>query len=334
MRRAVTLITVLGAALGLSACGEKHDTLKVPAGDSQSLTMMLDAPASAEHVGLYQSLADGAFAAAGVNVHIETPSTPSEPLELLAAGKVDVAIASEPQVLLARNQGLPLVGVGAIAQKPLAAIVSVGKSRIATPAQLRGKTIGTGGLAFGSDILAAILQRAGVAHSSAHEVNVGFRLTEALSGGSVDATVNPYAPLQAIQLAQKHPNAIGTNAGAIPTYDEFVVVVRKATIVNQANLIRRFVQTLARGYQAARSNPAAATTNLLGANPGLNSRVQLAAVKASLPAFFPGNHRVWGWQNQIAWSRFSQWMTNHHLLTNPQAGQAASTNELLAGQGI
>ncbi len=46
-------------------------------------------------------------------MHVQAPSDPAAPLKLLAAGKVDAAISYEPEVLLARNQGLPLVSVAA-----------------------------------------------------------------------------------------------------------------------------------------------------------------------------------------------------------------------------
>ena len=106
---------------------------------SQSLSLMLDWFPNADHVGLYQALAEGDFSKAGLDVHVEIPSNPSSPLQLLAAGKVDFAISYEPEVLLARNQGMPLVSVAAIVQRPLTSIVSVGSKHIVA-AQLRGKT--------------------------------------------------------------------------------------------------------------------------------------------------------------------------------------------------
>ena len=50
-------------------------------------------------------IADGDFEKAGLNVTPRTPSDPSAPLKLLAAGKADLAISYEPEVLLARDKG-------------------------------------------------------------------------------------------------------------------------------------------------------------------------------------------------------------------------------------
>jgi putative hydroxymethylpyrimidine transport system substrate-binding protein len=121
----------------------------------------------------------------------------------------------------------------------------------------------------------------------------------------------------------------------VPTYDELVVVVRKNTIVNQPGLIRRFVQALARGYESARRDPQAAVANLVHASPGLDPKLQLASVRATLPAFFPSNSaNPWGWQDPGQWNTYGQWMLSHHLISVPNAVIDASTNELLAGQGL
>src|SRR5205807_1428502 len=103
---------------------------------------------------------------------------------------------------------------------------------------------------------------------------------------------------------------------------------------DRPDLIRRFVQALARGYEAARRDPAQAVQSLVRANSGLDPKLQLASVRATLPAFFPSGSRPWGWQGPSQWNRYGRWMLAHHLITNPAALADASTNELLAGQGI
>jgi len=337
MKRNLALLA--GAAvvsLALAACGEKTDQL-TPA-HSQSLTLMLDWTPNADHVGLYQALADGDFAQAGLNVHVQVPTDPATPLELLAAGKVDIAISYEPELMLARDKNENLVGVAAIVQKPLTSIVSIGSKHIKTPAQLRGKSVGDAGIPYQSAYLSTILARAGVPASSVKQINVGDNLVPAMLSGRVDATIGAYWNYEAIQLAQanKHPNVIRMDQAGVPTYNELVLVVRESTITKQADEIRRFVQALARGYEAVRSNPQAGINSLLRANPALDRKLQTASVEATLPAFFPSGsdaNEPWGWQDQAQWNAYGDWMLSHHLISNPAAVADASTNELLAGQG-
>jgi putative hydroxymethylpyrimidine transport system substrate-binding protein len=337
MKRTLTVMAALIASLALAACGEKKETITPAASNAQPLNLMLDWFPNADHVGIYQGLADSDFANSGIDLHIEVPSNPASPLQLLAAGKVDAAISYEPELLLARNRNLPLVSVAAIVQEPLTSIVSLGSKHIKSPAQLRGKTVGDAGIPYQHAYLQTILNHAGVPAQSVKEVNVGSNLVPAMLSKRVDATLGAYWNYEAIQLAQmgKHPNVIRMDQVGVPTYDELVLVVRRSTLANRPDLIRRLVQAMARGYEATRNDPTAAVANLVRANPSLDSKFQTAAVKASLSAFFPSDpSKPWGYQNPVQWNSYGQWMLANHLISSPAAVAGASTNEELAGQGL
>ena len=81
-------------------------------------------------------------------MEIRTPADPATPLKQLAAGSVDLAISYEPEVLRARDQGLNVVSVGALVQRPLTSIISLPKAGVRTPADLEGKTVGTAGIDY------------------------------------------------------------------------------------------------------------------------------------------------------------------------------------------
>jgi putative hydroxymethylpyrimidine transport system substrate-binding protein len=338
MKRLSLFAAALLATLALAACGEKKESVSPTNGSAQSVSLMLDWFPNADHVGIYQALADGAFSAAGLNVHVQIPSNPASPLQLLAAGRVDFAVSYEPEVMLARQEGETVVSVAAIVQQPLTSIVSVGSKHIKTPAQLRGKTIGDAGIPYQHAYLTTILAHAHVPASSVKEVNVGANLVPAMLSGRVDATLGAYWNYEAIQLRQlgKRPNVIRVNQAGVPDYNELVLVTRESEITNHIDVVRRFVQALARGYEATRADPTAAVANLIKANPSLSEKLQLASVKATLPAYFPSgadSSDPWGWQDQSQWNAFGQWMIANHLITNPEAYDGASTNEVLAGQG-
>ena len=337
MKFKLTLVTAtVAAALALTACGEKKDPVTVAGVPAESLTMMLDWFPNADHVGVYRALAAGDFRQAGIDVHVQVPSNPATPLQLLAAGKVDVAVSYEPELLLARNRGEPLVAIGALVQRPLTSIVSLGDQHITTPAQLRGKRVGDAGIPYQHAYLTTILQHAGVPLSSVHEINVGDNLVPAMLSGRVNATIGAYWNYEAIELQQmgRHTNVIHVENAGVPSYDELVLVTRESEIANRTNLLRRFVQALGRGYESVRSNPQAGVDSLVQANPSLQPKLQLASVKATLSSFFPsGAGEPWGWQDPKQWTSYGEWMLNQHLISDPAAIPGASTNQLLAGQG-
>jgi putative hydroxymethylpyrimidine transport system substrate-binding protein len=331
------LLALLALIPALVACGSKHDTISSPTRAHQPVTLMLDWFPNADHVGIYQGLAEGDFSRAGLDVHVQVPSDPAAPLRLLAAGRVDMAISYEPELLLARNQNLPLVSVAALVQQPLTSIVSVGSQKIHAPRDLRGKTVGDAGIPYQHAYLQTILAKAGVPSGSVKEVNVGSDLVPAMLSGKVSATLGAYWNYEAIQLAQlgKRPNVIRMNQAGVPNYDELILVTRERFLAQHADVVRRFVQALGRGYESVRRNPAAGVADLLKASSGLSAKLQTASVKATLPAFFPSDpSRPWGWQDPGQWNSYGQWMLANHLISNPAAVADASTNEVLAGQGI
>jgi putative hydroxymethylpyrimidine transport system substrate-binding protein len=335
MKRGLAAVVALCAALALGACGEKQDTI-TSSGATSSLTLMLDYLPNPDHVGLYAALADGAFAKAGLDVNVQTPSDPAAPLKLLEAGKVDLAISYEPELLIARDKGAQLVSVGAIAQVPLTSLMSLQRG-FDGPRDLRGGRVGTAGIPYQSAYLQTILQRAGVPVDSVKETNVGFNLVPAMLSKRVAATLGAFWNVEGVQLrrAGRRPTIVRMEQVGVPTYDELILVARKDTLADRGDQVRAFVQALGRGYAAARADPQGATDALVKAAPDLDAGFALASVKASLPAFVPAQAgKPFGWQSPAEWDAYGTWMFEHDLLgVRPNAGATALTNEFLAGQG-
>ena len=334
MKRLLPIAAALALLPLLGGCGEKQDTIE-PGGATRSLTLMLDYLPNPDHVGLYQSLASGEFARAGLDVQVQTPSDPAAPLKLLEAGKVDLAISYEPELLIARDKGAQLVSVGAIAQVPLTSLMSLARG-FDGPRDLRGGRVGTAGIPYQSAYLQTILQRAGVPVASVKETNVGFNLLPAMLSRRVDATLGAFWNVEGVQLerAGRRPTIVRMEQVGVPTYDELVLVARKSTLADEGDDVRAFVQALARGYEAARADPAAATDALVKAAPDLDRGFALASVRASLPAFFPADaEKPFGWQDPREWRAYGRWMFEHDLLGVQPKGTTALTNEFLAGQG-
>jgi putative hydroxymethylpyrimidine transport system substrate-binding protein len=334
IRRPLAVLLALAAAAALAACGAKEE----PTGPAarESVRLMLDYFPNADHAGIYAAEGTGAFDRAGMDVEVQTPSDPSAPLKLLAAGRVDLAISYQPELMLAREQGQDLVAVGALVQVPLTSVVSIGKRAISSPEQLRGKTVGTAGIPYQSAYLKAILEDAGVDPASVREVNVGFNLVPAMLSGRVDATLGAFWNYEAIQLRleRKRPKVIRMEEAGVPTYNELVIVARRSDVREDGKRIRRFMRALGQGMNAVRKDPAAGVDPLLKANPDLDRRLQTASVRATLEAFFPADSsKPFGWMDQAEWARYAAWMRSSGLLRAGDAS-AALTNEFLPGEGV
>jgi len=332
---AASAAATLALALCLSACGTKQQTLG--AASTKRFTVMLDWFPNADHAALYEAIDRGYFRAVGLEVDPVTPAETAEPLKLLAAGKVDMAISYEPQLLLARDQGLKLVSVAALVQRPLTSVIALPESHVHSLAQLAGKTVGTAGIPYQAAMLRTVLEHAKVSPSKVKEVNVGFDLVPAMLSGKVAATLGGYWNYEAIQLrlAHKHPLVIPVSEAGVPSYDELVLAVREGEARYDGVDLRAFLQALARGERAVQADPARAAALIEKANPSLEAKLQLQSIEQTLPAAQPGGGHPYGWQEPSAWAAFGQWMYSRGLLRHdPGLGLPPFTNEYLPGQGI
>jgi putative hydroxymethylpyrimidine transport system substrate-binding protein len=341
VRRRLAAALAVGLGLLLCGCGGgggggaggATGTSGGSGGGNERVDLLLDFFPNADHAGIYAAQAAGHFEEQGVDVRIRTPSDPSVPLRLLAAGKAELAISYEPEVLRARDKGLPVVAVAALVRTPLTSIVSLPRAGIRTPADLRGKTVGTAGIDYQTAYLEAVLARSGVPRSSVRERNVGFNLVPALLTGKVDAVLGAYWNYEAVQLAQqsRSPRVIRIEQAGVPPYDELVIAASERTVREHPARIKRFLAALARGTRDLAADPAAGIRGLLAANRDLAPRLQRAAVKVTLPYFQPPHGRPYGYMDPRDWAAFGSFMHSNGLLKKAPAG--AFTNALLPAPG-
>jgi NitT/TauT family transport system substrate-binding protein len=106
LRRALgaTALGLLGLASGAHA--------------QEKFTFMTNWYAQAEHGGFYQALATGLYQKHGLDVSIRMGGPQVNILQIMAAGQTDCIMgATDTQMMVSRNNGLPIVTVAAIFQK-------------------------------------------------------------------------------------------------------------------------------------------------------------------------------------------------------------------------
>ena len=198
VRAAVLLLALSVTAVTLTACGAKKDTTTT-GGGLQHIDLMLDYIPNADHAAVYAAQDIGAFRAAGLDVAIRVPSDAAAPLKLVAAGKADVAISYEPELLLARDKGMRVASFGAVIQKPLTSIMSL-NGKVKAPKDLAHKKVGTAGIPYQAAYLKTIVEQANINPKTVHEVNVGFNLEQAMLSKKVDATLGAFWNVEGVDL--------------------------------------------------------------------------------------------------------------------------------------
>jgi putative hydroxymethylpyrimidine transport system substrate-binding protein len=332
-------LLIFAVFLALAGCGEKSE----PSGDvaprQEPFTVMLDYTPNADHAGLYAALAAGLYKKAGLDVKLEVPPDPSAPLRLLSAGRADVAISYEPELLLARDQGSEeLVSVGALVQTPLTSLITLPGSGVKTAADLASKRVATAGIPYQSAYLQTILAKARVDPASVKEINVGFNLESALLSKKADAALGAFWNVEGVNLQRRgaKPLILRMEKLGVPTYNELILVARREDLdAAGSSRLRRFLSATAQGTRMLQKDVGAGLNPLLEADKGLDRGLQEAAIKATLPVFMPADKdRPWGWQEPIEWANYERWMRASNLLKQPPSEAPPLTNEFLPGEGL
>ncbi len=318
------------ASLALGACGEKPEDIN---GEVQSFDLALDFYPNPDHVGIYLAKKRGYFRDAGLDVSINAPSDPSAPIKQVAAGQTDLAISYEPEVLLAREQGLDVVAVAALVNRPLTSMIWLKDSGIKRITDLRGKTVATAGIPYQDAYLKTILARANISPSEVKAVSVGLGLLPAILGGRADAILGGFSNIEGVdlRLRGKDPVVTPVDRLGVPTYDELVLVAQGKRLQEDPEAIRLFIAALARGTAAAERNPEAAVRAVLSYERGIDPKTARAEVGATLPLLEPSEH-PYGYMSPASWRKFIGWMRDNGLISSlPAAGQVL-TNAYLPGK--
>lgn len=339
--RRLGIVALATAALVAIAggCGEKSE--ETGDASAEQIDLALDWFPNPDHVGIYTALARNYFEDAGFDVQPQVPSDPSAPIKQVAAGRADLAISYEPEVILARDQGLPVIAVAALVPEPLTSLVSLG-NKVPRPTDLKGKRVATAGIPYQTAYLEAILEQARLTPDDVSQVDIGLNLISPLLAGKVDAVLGMFWNVEGIELARRgeRPDVEPVDELGIPTYDELVLVANEDELEEDAESIRLFIAALERGTESAVAHPRAATQALLRANDDLDPGLTRAQVRATLPALAgrgglsrrPEDGKPYGYMNPNEWEEFAGFLLDEGLIDVQPEVDELLTNEFLPGE--
>ncbi len=302
--------------------------------EAQELTpvsVALDWYPNANHAGLFLAQERGYFAQAGLAVEFYTPADPSTVLQTVGAGRDTFGISYQPDVLLARAQGVPVVSVAALVQRPLLGIMSLASAGIARPHDLVGKAVGYPGIPYQEAFLATMLETDSAGLDQVELVNVGFDLLPAVLSGRTDAVMGAYWTHETI-LAERqgHPvNMLRVEEWGVPNYYELVMTSSERVLAEQPETVRAFLRAMQRGYQDAIDAPQAALDTLIKASPDLAVEVEREGIRLLTSAWTDNGSVPFGTQTGEHWATFATWMRTQGLIPDDLNVEAAYETTLL-----
>ena len=212
MKKIVLIVLAAIMLLSLAACGapDKQETqnTETPAVNASAetaatetastapeateaaltkVTVVLDWTPNTNHTGLYVAEDKGYFAENGLDVEIIQPADPSAVLQLLAAGTAQFGINFQESVTFARDEGIPVVAIGAILQHNTSAFAASADRGITSAKDFEGKTYGGWGMDMETATIKYLMDEAGADFSKVNIATIGDTdAVTAMQMGSID----------------------------------------------------------------------------------------------------------------------------------------------------
>jgi ABC-type nitrate/sulfonate/bicarbonate transport system substrate-binding protein len=283
VRTWLPLLFVLASLVSLPGCGGTtgEDRPDEPA------TLLLDFTPNAVHAGIYVASARGFDTAEGVKLRIRKPSASTDALKLLQGGRADMAILDIHDLGLAREKGGDLVGVMALVQAPLAAVLA--QPDVRSPKELEGKRAGVTGLPSDSAVLRSVVEGAGGDPDRVRETTIGFEAVKALLARRV-AAATAFWNVEGVALRERRPGIreFRVDDYGAPGYPELVLCVTRQTLQDKPSVVRATIRALQRGYAETQNDPESAVSTMLDLEPGLDRAALSAQLDAVAPEFTAG----------------------------------------------
>ena len=297
-------ILLLILALTAISCESSQENIDI--------SLALDWYPNSNHAGIYYGIDEGFFEDKNINIDVYTPSDPASILQTVASGRDEFGISYQPDLLLARSEGIPVVAVHSIVKTPLNSIMSLGSSGIDSPSKLKDKTIGYPGIPLNIGLLSSILEVQGLAIEDVNLVDVGFDLVPALLSERVDAIIGAFWSHESIliELEGRDVNILKFEEWGIPKYHELVLVTSEEYLENNKGTVEDFVNAFSKGYELSIENNDASMESLISAFPEVNVELETKGIKLLSPL----------WQESFdsdgmgSWIKFGDWMKDKDLI--------------------
>jgi putative hydroxymethylpyrimidine transport system substrate-binding protein len=280
--RALALVAAAcAAALCIAGCGGGDERTAEPAAATPA-TLALDFTPNAVHAPIYAAVREGLDRRRGVRLRIREPGSSPNSLALLTSGRVDVGILDIHDLALARERGVDVVGIAALVQKPLAALIARGGVR--RTRELAGRTVGVSGLPSDPAFVRAIVQGDGGDYARVRQVTIGFQAVSSILSRRVDA-VPAFWNAEGVALRERgvRTREFRVEDFGAPEYPEVVLVTARRTLERKRTLVAGVVAAIGDGVRSVVTRPKPAAREVSRAA----GQADIGLVRAQLRALRP-----------------------------------------------
>jgi NitT/TauT family transport system substrate-binding protein/putative hydroxymethylpyrimidine transport system substrate-binding protein len=262
-----------------AGCGSGGD------GAERPVTLALDFTPNAVHAPIYAAVREGYDRDHGIRLRIRPPGSAPDALKLLAGGRADVAVLDIHDLGLARERGRDFVGVGALVQRPLAAIIA--RRDVRRPRDLEGRRVGVSGLPSDPAVLRAVMEDDGGRVGRVRLVTIGFSAVPSLINRRVQA-VPAFWNAEGVVLRRRGvpTREFRVDDYGAPLYPEVVLFTTRRMLERRRQVMEAVVEAVRDGVRDVLRHPQPAVREIARAGNSDEALVR-AQLRAVAPAFRP-----------------------------------------------
>jgi putative hydroxymethylpyrimidine transport system substrate-binding protein len=314
----LVMVSMLLLLLGACSAGNKSDQATSNSKKLQKVTLMLDWYPNAVHSFLFAAKENGYFKEQGLDVDIKMPADTNDPLKLVAANQIDLAMSYQPEVLIAQAENIPVQSIGAIVRHPLNQLMVPADSPIKSPKDLAGKTIGYPSIPLDESIVQTMVKSDGGDPQKIKMVDVGWDLIPAMATKKTDALIGGYINHEKLMLEKEgHPmRALNPKDYGVPDYYELVLVGSKKGIKENPEQFKKFMKAAVKGQQYVQDHPDKGLAILMkheDKTSPLDKGVETKSLQILLP-LMDAKDQSFGYQDASTWENVAKWLYDNKVI--------------------
>ncbi|MDP4170706.1 MAG: ABC transporter substrate-binding protein [Bacillota bacterium] len=325
----VVIVCLFVFALSACSTGEKKNQSQ-SGKNLQKVSLMLDWYPNAVHSFLYVAQEKGYFKEQGLDVDLKMPADTNDPLKMVAANQIDIALSYQPVLLMARGEGIPVKSFGAVVRHPLNQLMVPADGPIKSPKDLEGKTIGYPSVPLDEAIVQTMVKADGGDASKIKMVDVGWDLIPAMATKKTDALIGGYINHEKLLLdKQGHPmRTLNPQQYGVPDYYELILVAGEKSLKEKPDIFKKFMKAAAKGQQYVKNHPEEGLSILLKheeKTSPLDKGVETKSLQILLPLMDAGG-KGFGYQDPSVWENVSKWLYDNKIVKTKLKSDDAFVN--------
>ena len=294
------------------------------------VTFQLNWVAGGANAGFAAAVGEGFYKDAGLNVTLVQGNGSGNTVQLVAAGRAQIAYADAVAIMQLIAKGAPLKVLATVYQSNPNQVMALKKTNIKSVKDLVGKKVGVPAGSSQTTMLPLFLKANGLKESDMTMMNMPpTSMVPALLQGQVDAILGS---MDAYQIQAEAQGAQLDNYRfadyGVPTVSTSIFA-SEAYLKDNAEVVKKFVAASLKGWGFAIDNPEKTVKDLKAVFPEMDEKLATAELAAIGPLFCSGGAKFLGKAEDAHWTSSQQLLAEVKLLPEGQDPKAYYTHAYL-----